>query len=247
MTKDSYVLYESHDGVATITLNQPKQLNILSTGMCQELHQAWLRFNESKDKVAILTGTGNKAFCAGADLNDIPELWPAIPCIGVTINKPIIAAVNGWCVGGGVVLMQMSDLCVAGNATRFFYPEAKVGFTGGLIAAMAGRVPHKIAMELMLLGQEISATRAYEVGMINKVVKPESVLKVAGEYAKTMAACSPLVLSTLKKFVGEVIPKGPTERAALARRELEAISSSEDFTEGLTAFKEKRDPKFKEV
>ena len=89
---------------------------------------------------------------------------------------------------------------------------------------MAGRVPHKIAMELMLLGQEISATRVYEVGMINKVVKPESVLKVAGEYAKTMATYSSLVLSTLKKFVGEVIPKGPTERALATANILPRVS-----------------------
>ncbi|MBT3536450.1 MAG: enoyl-CoA hydratase, partial [Rhodospirillaceae bacterium] len=126
----------------------------------------------------------------------------------------------------------------------FSYPEAKVGVTGGLISSLAARIPHKVAMEFVLYVGDLSAQRAYEVGMVNKVVPPDQLMDAAMEYAIKLKEHAPMVLSALKRFVGEVIAKGPSEQAGIARRDTEAILDSEDKLEGIASFKEKRPPKF---
>ena len=185
-----------------------------------------------------------RAFTVGADLTHPPEIWRFTPSVGVDVTKPIIAAVDGYCVGGGVVLVNFCDLCVVADTAVFSYPEAKVGVTGGLITSLAARIPHKIAMEFMLFVEDISAQRAYEVGMVNKVVPADQLMDAAMEYAMKLKDHAPMVLSTIKRFVGEVMPKGPSERAGIARRDTEAILDSEDKLEGIASFKEKRAPKF---
>jgi len=238
-------LYDSRDGIAEITINRPEKYNILTHEVVAGLHDAWVRFNESSDRVAILTGAGDKAFTAGVDLKDIPhDLWRAVPGIGVKVDKPVIVATAGAVVGGGLVFVQMADLAVAAENTVFSYPEAKVGYSGGLISSLAARIPHKIAMELLLLGRSIDANRAYEVGLVNRVVPTGRQVEAARELAIEIAANAPLVLSMLKNFVGQVLPKGPTEEAAIARSSVEAINTSHDFREGIAGFLEKRPPAF---
>ena len=112
--------------------------------------------------LAALTGAGNEAFSGGADTGNFPELWRCIPTVGFETGKPIISAVGGWCVGGALVLSMMCDLTVAAENARFSYPEARLGFTGGLIAGLAARIPHKVAMEMMLLCRIVDAQRAYQ-------------------------------------------------------------------------------------
>jgi enoyl-CoA hydratase len=241
----SVVLYESRDGVAEITLNRPEKYNVLTHELVAELRAAWERFNASDDRVAILAGSGSKAFTAGADLRDIPhDLWRAIPGAGIAVNKPIIAVTAGLVVGGGLVLVQFADLAIAADNSVFSYPEAKVGFSGGLISSLAARIPHKVAMELLLVGGRIDARRAYEVGLVNRVVPLGEELTAARELAAQIAANAPLVVQLLKGFVGQVIAKGPTEAAAIARAEIEKINTSADFDEGIAAFVEKRLPHF---
>lgn len=241
----SVVLYESRDGVAEITLNRPEKYNVLTHELVAELRAAWERFNASDDRVAILAGAGSKAFTAGADLRDIPhDLWRAIPGAGIAVNKPIIAVTAGLVVGGGLVLVQFADLAIAADNSVFSYPEAKVGFSGGLISSLAARIPHKVAMELLLVGGRIDARRAYEVGLVNRVVPLGEELAAARELAAQIAANAPLVVQLLKDFVGQVIAKGPTEAAAIARAEIEKINTSADFDEGIAAFVEKRRPHF---
>ncbi|MBZ0325925.1 MAG: enoyl-CoA hydratase/isomerase family protein [Alphaproteobacteria bacterium] len=237
------ILYDSTDSVATITLNRPKQHNALNPDICVELAAAWRRFNDSDDRVAILTGAG-KSFCAGADLTNVPDLWRCVPGVGIKVAKPVVAAVRGWCVGAGVVLVQMCDLCVAAEGTRFSYPEAIVGLTGGLVASIAVRMPHKVAMELLLTGDEMSVQRAYEVGFVNKLVTEAELMDAARRYATRLAGHAPMVLETLKEFVGQTLPKGPTEQAGIARAWTERIIESRDFAEGRAAFQDKRPPKF---
>jgi enoyl-CoA hydratase/carnithine racemase len=192
-------------------------------------------------RVAVLTGAGDKAFSAGADLKSPPNnLYRAIPGIGVPVDKPVIGAVAGWVVGGGMVLTTMCDILVAADNARFSYPEVKVGFTGGLITNLASRIPHKIAMELLLLGEPIDARRAYEVGYVNKVVAVAELLPTAMDYARRIAATAPLPSRALKRFVTETLPKSPTEIAGIARAEVDAIFASEDWTEGRAAFAQKR-------
>jgi len=153
--------------------------------------------------------------------------------------------VAGWVVGGGMVLTTMCDILVAADNARFSYPEVKVGFTGGLITNLASRIPHKIAMELLLLGEPIDARRAYEVGYVNKVVPVAELMPAALDYASRIAATAPLPSRALKRFVAETLPKGPTEIAGIARVQTDAIFASEDWAEGRKAFAEKRPPVYR--
>jgi enoyl-CoA hydratase len=242
----SIVRYESTDHIATITLNRADRMNALNEELIVALNAAWHRFVDSDDRVAILHAAGDRAFSVGADIKDPPnEMWQGVPSIGLEVNKPVIAAVHGWCIGGAYVIVQMCDLVVASENTVFKYPEAQVGFTGGLIAGAVARMGHKAAMEFMLVGENLPAQRAYEVGMVNKVVPAGEELAGAMHYAKIIAASAPLVVETIKKFALATVPKSPAEASAIARAQLLAVRDSEDGAEGRNAFKEKRPPQFK--
>lgn len=240
------VTYEVRGRAAIITINRPEKRNALTREVVDQLHAAWIRFAASEERVAVLTGTGDAAFTGGADLNDIPhDLWRAVPGIGVAVDKPVIAAISGWVVGGGLLFVQYADLAVAAENARFVYPEAKVGFSGGLITSLAARIPHKIAMELLLLGEAIDARRAYEAGLVNRVVPDGTHLEAALDLARRLADNAPLVLSQLKRFVAQTLPKGPSEAAGIARRQVDEVTFSEDMGEGLAALREKRPPAFR--
>lgn len=242
---DAPVLYDSRNRIATITINRPDKRNALNGAVVDALEAAWHRFNASDDRVALLTASGDKAFTVGADLNEIPhDLWRAIPGVGVAVEKPIVAAVSGWVVGGGVLFAQFADILVATEDATFLYPEARVGFSGGLISSLAARIPHKIALEFILLGEPLSARRAHEVGFVNQVVPAGQHIAAGRAYAEKLADLAPLVLQLLKRFTAELIPKGPSERAAIARRSVEFVTRSADLQEGIAAFREKRPPQF---
>ena len=152
----------------------------------------------------------------------------------------------GWCIGGALVLAMMADLAVCGTKARFYYPEAKIGLTGGMIAALPSRIPHKIAMELMLLCRVFDAARAERVGLVNEVVVDGASLAKAIEWGKEMAGFAPMVTGTLKRMVlDEILPRGPSEQWALHGARLAGIRNSEDFQEGGAAFREKRPPVFR--
>ena len=240
--------YRSEDGIATITLNRPEKMNALSNGLVAELIQAFERLQDGDDRVAILTGAGERAFSVGADLRDPPrdpELWECMPGVGVMVDKPIVAAVQGYCVGGAFCLVEFCDLAVADQTADFFYPEAQIGFCGGLIAGLAARIPHKLAMEFMMTGRHFDAERAADIGMVNRAVPRGESMAAAREYATVLRDSAPIVLRTVKRFVRDtVVARGPSELQALARRELLSISRSEDQKEGGRAFREKRKPVF---
>src|SRR5579859_1404649 len=153
----SVVTIEQRGPVSVIAINRPEKLNAINKAVAIELQQAFAAFDASEQRVAILTGLGGRAFSSGADVTDLPELWRCVPTVGIKTDKPIIAAVSGWCIGGGLVMAMMCDLLVAAENARFSYPEGKVGITGGMIAGLAARIPHKIAMEIMLLGEPLDA------------------------------------------------------------------------------------------
>ena len=243
---DELVLYEVKDKTAVITLNRPNKLNALSPELGEDLRAAFQRFQAGDERVAVLTGAGDRAFSAGADLKaETPvDIWRFTPGLGVDVDKPVIAAVNGWCIGGAAVLVAYCDLCVATETARFSYPEAKVGISGGLISSIAARIPHKVAMEFILLCEDLTAERAYQVGFVNKVVPQAELMEQAMDYARRLESYAPMVLSMLKRFVGDVVAKGPSEHAGIARRQTEALRDSFDFTEGRNAFVEKRAPNF---
>jgi enoyl-CoA hydratase/carnithine racemase len=244
---DALVRYETPEpGIALVTIDRADRMNALNEAVIQGLRAAWQRFAASEERVAILTAAGERAFSVGADIKDAPrEMWQGVPSVGVPLDKPVIAAVHGWCIGGAYCIVQMCDLVVAAESTRFKYPEAQVGFTGGLIASAAARLPHKVAMEFILLGEDLGARRAYEVGMVNRVVPDGRQVATALEWARSLARSAPLVVATLKRFTLETLNKSPAEAAATARERLLAVRDSEDGAEGRRAFAEKRPPEFK--
>jgi len=240
------VTYRSDDGIAIVTINRPERMNALNEDVIQGLKGAWQRLETSDDRVAVLHAAGDRAFSVGADIRNPPaEMWEGVPSVGVPVTKPIIAALHGWCIGGAYVIVQMCDLVVASETTVFKYPEAQLGFTGGLIASAVARIPHKIAMEFMLLGQDLPATRALEVGMVNRVVPRGTELDAALEWASILKNSAPLVVSTLKRFALETLNRSPAEAGAVSRERLLAVRTSEDGAEGRRAFAEKRTPDFR--
>jgi len=185
----SVVTYESSERIATITINRPERMNALSEEVILGLNAAWQRYADSEDRCAIIHAAGDKAWSVGADIKAPPkEMWQGVPSVGVEVNKPIVAAVHGWCIGGAYCIVQMCDLVIAADNTVFKYPEAQLGFTGGLIASTVARMGHKVAMEFMLLGEDLNAQRAYEVGMVNKVITAGEELAAARDYARVLAA-----------------------------------------------------------
>ncbi|KWV47168.1 enoyl-CoA hydratase [Bradyrhizobium macuxiense] len=239
------VRYESADHIATITMERVSSHNALNNALCDELRDVWRRFRDSDDRVAVLASVEEKYFCVGADVRDFPaNMWQAVPGLGVELDKPVIAATSGWVVGGGFVLVQMADICVASETTRFVYPEAKIGTTGGGVSSVLARMPHKIAMEFLLIGEELPVERAYQIGFVNRVAPAGQHVAVAQEMAAKIAGNAPLVVQTLKKLARDAMPKGPLETVAEVRRLLDAIKDSEDLKEGAKAFGEKRPPRF---
>lgn len=245
MTDNTLVTYESNDRIAVVTINRADKMNALNEELILGLMAAWQRFEDSNDLVAVLHAAGDKAFSVGADIKNPPkEMWQGVPSVGVYTSKPIIAAVHGWCIGGAYCIVQMCDLVVASQTTKFKYPEAQLGFTGGLIASMVARIPHKIAMEFMLLGEELSVERALEVGMVNKIVPAGEELASALAYAEILRHSAPLVVSAIKEFSLATLNQSPAETAAIARETLLSVKTSSDGKEGGRAFAEKRRPSF---
>lgn len=232
--------------VRVVSLDRPDKGNAISRRMAEEVQQAMVEFDGSESRVAVLTASGTKAFSFGADVSEPPELWRAVPNVGWQTDKPLVAAVEGWCIGGALVLAMMADLAVCGAGARFYYPEAKLGLTGGMIAALPSRIPHKIAMELMLLCRTFEAERAAQVGLVNEVVPEGEALATAVAWGREMAGFAPLVTGALKRMVvDEILPRGPSERWALQGARLAGIRESEDFKEGVAAFRDKRPPNFR--
>lgn len=239
------VTYESNDRIALITINRADRMNALNEDVIVGLQQAWQRFENSEDRVAVLHAAGDRAWSVGADVKNPPtEMWQGVPSVGATVSKPIIAAVHGWCIGGAYCIVQMCDLVVASANTTFKYPEAQLGFTGGLIASAVARIPHKHAMEFMMLGEDFDAERAAACGMVNKVVPAGEELEAAMTWARILADSAPLVLETVKRFSLDTMNKSPAEAGAVSREQLLKVRNSADGKEGGRAFAEKRTPQF---
>ena len=239
------VKVESSEGITTITMTRADKRNALNQQLCDELLDAYTAFEAGPDLVAVLQADG-PAFCVGADLKDPPAaMWKAVPHVSHKLSKPVIGVTQGWVIGGAICMVMTCDLMVSADTTKFMYPEAKVGVFGGLMPGIVSRMPHKVAMELLLLGEEISVKRAYDVGFVNKVVPLGDERKEGRRMAKIIAESAPLVIRTLRDFANQTLPRGPAEVFVPERYKLERIAGSEDRKEGAAAFREKRTARFK--
>jgi len=248
------VLYEVIDQVAVITINRPDKRNALNAAVRAGLWDAWRRFEADADaRVAILTGAGDKAFCAGMDLAEMSEARRGVPPpdlmpdLGrnIAITKPTIAAVRGVAYAGGWRLAQMCDLCVAGTSARFAITEALVGRGAAWAAPLVHMIPQRIILELMLTAKPIDAHRAYEIGFVNRVVADDAVMTTAQEMAQSIIAGAPMFAAAAKKMV-RVAAGLPVEDGVRASEAIFApIYDSEDAQEGPLAFREKRKPNWR--
>ncbi len=242
------IRYEADDGIARIAIDRLEAHNAFDDALVEALVGAWVRFEEGPERVAVVFGGESKHFTVGADLKHMPvDVWRAVPGVAVPVRKPIIAAINGYCVGVGVALVQASDLCVAEAGAKLLYAEPKVGLAYGLITGMAARVPHKFAMELMLCGQPVPVERAEAMGLVNAVAPAGAHLPRALEMARWIADAAPRVVRWLKHGVdAEVLGDGPTAHALRTMTAISAMQESADFAEGRAAFVEKRPPRFED-
>src|ERR1700740_3187118 len=183
------VLFDARDdGIAVITINRPDTRNALSHEVRQGLFAAWDRFErDTALGVAILTGVGEKAFCAGGDLKEMVEKKLQVPPRGmfpvpgdtIELTKPTIAAVNGVAFAGGWMIAQACDLCVASTSAKFAITEVKVGRSSPWAAPLIHMIPQRIMMEIILTGKPIGAQRAYEIGLVNRLAEPDQLMDVA--------------------------------------------------------------------
>jgi len=246
------VEYRKEGKIAIFTLNRPKVLNAQNNQFHEELNNAFLDFRDDPDLwVGIVNGNG-RAFSVGADITGFlpgplgrqkrfqriraEEIW-----------KPFIAAIHGYCLGGGLQLAMECDLRIADVNARFGYPEILIGFFPGSECTL--RLPRHIArshvMELMLMGQQIDAQEAYRMGLVNKVVPGDRLMPTAIEWAETICKAGPLGVRATKELVvrGYLLTK--EEGIKLEAELIEKVMSSEDFQEGVEAFIQKRKPSFK--
>jgi enoyl-CoA hydratase/carnithine racemase len=249
------VLFEDRgDGVAVVTINRPAQRNAINTPVRDGLFAAFARIEkESALRVAILTGAGEQAFCAGADLKEMAELGLGVlppgflPILGdtVRVTKPVIAAVNGVALAGGWLFAQMCDLCVAARGARFGITEAKVGRGFPWAAPLAHMIPQRVMMEILMTGEPISAQRAYEIGLVNRVVEANELLPSALALARQIADNAPLTVAAAKELVYLSTEMGRSAAMRAAQHVFERVYRSADAIEGPAAFRDKRKPRWK--
>jgi len=249
------VLFDARDdGIAVITLNRPEARNALGKDIRTGLFAAWDRFErESALRVAILTGSGDKAFCAGGDLKEMTELrlqipprdmFP-VPGDNIELTKPTIAAVNGVAFAGGWMIAQACDLCVASTRAQFAVTEVKVGRSSPWAAPLIHMIPQRIMMEILLTGKPITAQRAYEIGLVNRLTQPDALMAAALELAREILDGAPLSVRAARETVLLSTEMGRTAALRAARHASECAYQSEDAQEGPKAFAEKRPPQWK--
>lgn len=250
----SDVEFSREGHIAHVKLNRPKALNAINQGMDEALFDAWNEINRSPDIwVAILSAEGERAFCVGADVSGGAErpsrmaFGGGITGVGgplVTLKKPLIAAVQGYVLGGGFELALCADIIVAASNAQFGMPETKVGIMGecGVMHRAIRQLPYRVALSLILTGERLPATGALEYGLVNEVVEPEILMDASMRWADKLIAASPLAVQAAKHAVLARMDY-PLDVALSTRYEpIEEYAFSEDRVEGQKAFAEKRKP-----
>ena len=250
----SDVLVEARDGILVVTLNRPESKNAVNRDVAEGVAAAMDELDGNPDlRVGVLTGAGG-VFCAGMDLKAfVSGSTPMLPGRGfggLTQSppaKPLIAAAEGWVLAGGLEMALACDMIVASEAAKFGVPEV----TRGLFPAAGGalllhkRIPRAVAMEMVLSGKPTTAQRAFEVGLVNRLVEPGSALDSALELAATIAANGPLAVTTSKGIIQRSADWSVEQSWEEQKEYYDLVFNSEDAKEGATAFAEKRAPQWK--
>src|SRR5215217_7637435 len=247
------------DGIATITINRPERMNAMDAEHYKGLSQAWMRVrDDAAIRVAIITGAGEKSFSFGADLKSfitapagLDEMWltqrDQLLNRGLEVWKPVIAAVNGYCLAGGMTLLFATDIRVAAEHATFGISEVKRGIlpgNGGTQRAVRN-LPYPIAMELVLIGDQITAQQAYQYGLLNKVVPKEQLMDTARDYARRLCANAPLAVRAIKELAVRSQYMHIADGLRLESAIQQVLRQSEDAKEGPRAFAEKRPPVYR--
>jgi len=252
------LLYEKKGKVAYMTINRPRALNAVDPETLQELSQALLDFRDDEDRwVAILTGVGERAFCVGADIKEMlpvlgeirNEWWRIPPTIlrGLELWKPIIAAINGHALGGGLELALACDLRIAAENATFGVPEVSLGIIPGWggTQRLPRAIPAAKAAELLFFGQRIDAQEAYRIGLVNKVVPLPQLLPTAEEWAQKLCEIPPLAVRAAKEAMIRGVEMSLEEGLRLEAKLEDFLVATEDHREAKEAWLEKRKPVLK--
>jgi enoyl-CoA hydratase/carnithine racemase len=255
----STILYDTRNGVARITINRPEAMNAFDLETASLMAERFEAFDRDPDlRVAIVTGAGDKAFCAGADLKKmhgsshaggIAELWDheRQRRLGqrLHVSKPVIAAVNGYCLAGGLELALGCDIRIASTTASFGAPEVRWSILHGFGAMRLPRtIPMSVAMEMLLTGDRIDARRAYEVGLVSRVVEPAALLPTAEEIAEKIGRNGPLAIRLTKELAWRGLHSHPDDMLRFYAAVTALIHETHDAGEGPRAFSEKRPPRF---
>jgi enoyl-CoA hydratase/carnithine racemase len=254
------IIYEKQDHKAVITLNRPQRMNALSGQMTLDLYEAWKDFRDDPEVwVAIMTGTGDRAFSAGADLKDAaesrqggqrPQMGAGIPPGGFTKNmhiwKPIIAAINGYALGGGLEMALACDLRIASENARLGLPEVRWSLLAGAggVTRLPRSVPRAVAMKMCLTGEPITAQEALRWGLVTDVVPLPELMPLAHKIADRILENAPLAVRACKEMVIKGLDLSLEGSLALESDYITPLMGTEDFREGPLAFAQKRKPRF---
>jgi enoyl-CoA hydratase len=252
------LLFEIRDGIAFITINRPDKLNALNDQVMLELGDAAERIaTEPEIKGAIVTGAGPKAFVAGADIGDLAKQGPfdgkaraqkgqAVLRRLETCGKPVIAAINGFALGGGCELAMACHIRIASENAKFGQPEVKLGIAPGYggTQRLPRLVGKGVALQLILTGEMIDAAEAYRIGLVNKVVPAANVLAESEKMMRGILAMGPLAVQLSMEAVDQGLEMSLDEGLLLEANHFGLLAATQDMKEGLTAFLEKRSAKF---
>ena len=245
--------------IATITINRPDRMNAMDADHYAGLSAAWERVRDDSDiRVAVITGAGEKSFSAGADLKSFLNQQPPLSELmltqknqllnrGLEVWKPIVAAVNGFCIGGGMTLLLATDLRICAEHATFSVAEVKRGVfpANGGTQRIAQQLPHSIAMEMLLLGDTFDAQTALHWGLVNKVVKKGDLMDAAYDYAQRLARNAPLAVQSAKELALRSRDVDLATGLRMEQMMLRHLQNSQDGGEGTKAFAEKRAPSIK--
>jgi E-phenylitaconyl-CoA hydratase len=250
--------FELNDGVALVTINRPERLNAMDAEHYGLLSDAWLRVRDDKDvRVAVVTGAGEKSFSVGADLKSFIGHAPDLAEFmlsqkgqllnrGLEVWKPVVAAVNGYCLGGGMTLLLATDLRFAAPHASFALSEVKRGVfpANGGTQRILQQLPYPVAMDMLLTGDPMDAETAARWGLINRVVPPAELLGTAMDAARRIARNAPLAVQSAKELAIRSRDMDMATGFRMEQAMLRLLQTSEDVQEGTRAFAEKRTPAF---